>query len=87
MPPGTRHQLYFDDKGVVVLFVDGAPDDLPRTGRSFRRLFPSARESGRTLGSYQLQVPLTSCVALIAVFRVVDDTLDSAAFGYGCPVR
>jgi hypothetical protein len=86
-PPGTHHQLYFDNNGIVVLFIDGAPVGLPRTGRAFLQLFPAAHESGRTLGSYQLQTSLTPCVTLIAGFRVVDDTLDSAAFGYSCPER
>lgn len=84
-PPGTRHQLYFDDSGILVLFVDGAPATLPRTGREFRQRFPAAREGGRTLASYELRTPLTPCISLIAVFRAADDTLDTAAYGCGCP--
>jgi len=86
-PPGTLHQLYFDDNGVLVLIVDGSPTGLPPTGREFLQRFAGARESGRTMGSYELQAPLARCVTLMAVFRAVGDTLDSAAHAYGCPTR
>jgi len=86
-PPGTLHQLYFDDHGILVLLVDGAPVDLPYTGKAFLLRFPAARETGRTLGSYELQVSLSPCVTLISVFHTVNDTLASAGYGYGCPVR
>ncbi len=84
-PPGTLYQLFFDDKGILVLFVTGASAELPASGREFMRRFPGARETGRTLGSRELQASLAPCVTLIAVFRTGDDTLDSAAYGYSCP--
>lgn len=87
MPPGTLHQLYFDDNGILVLLVDGAPVEFPRTGKAFLLRFPAARETGRTLGSYELQVSLSPCVTLITVFHTGSDALDSAGYGYGCPVR
>jgi hypothetical protein len=86
-PPGSSYQLYFDDQMSLVLLVDEAPADLPRSGREFMRRFPGARESGRTLSSYEVQAPLTNCVTLIAVFRATSDTLESAAYGYGCQVK
>jgi hypothetical protein len=86
-PPGTLHQLYFDGNGVLVLFVTGASAELPASGREFLQRFPGARETGRTLGSRELQASLASCVTLIAVFRTGDDTFDSAAYGYSCPTR
>jgi hypothetical protein len=86
-PPGSSCQLYFDDKGTLVLFVDGNPETLPHSGGEFMRLFPEARESGRTLSSYEIQESLTQCVTLIGVFRTVSDTLESAAYGYSCRVN
>ncbi len=86
-PPGTLHQLYFDDRGILVLLVDGAPVDFPHNGKAFILGFPTARETGRTLGSYELQVSLSPCVTLITVFNTVSDTLASTGYGYGCPVR
>lgn len=84
-PPGTLCQLFFDDKGILVLFVTGASAELPASGKEFMQRFPGARETGRTLGSRELQASLAPCVALIAVFRTGDDSLDSAAYGYSCP--
>jgi len=86
-PPGSHHQLYFDDQGILVLFLDGTPTDLPLSGEEFLRRFPEARESGRTSFSYEIQTPLTPCVTLMAVFRAAGDTLESAAYGYGCRVK
>ncbi|HEY6872698.1 MAG TPA: MalM family protein [Geobacteraceae bacterium] len=86
-PPGSLQQLYFDDNGALVLFVDGAPANFPPTGKEFLQRFSGARESGRTLGSYEVQVPLDPCVTLVAVFRTVSDTLESAGYGYGCRVK
>jgi hypothetical protein len=86
-PPGTLYQLYFDDHGILVLLVDGAPVDFPHNGKAFILRFPAARETGRTLGSYELQVSLSTCVTLITVFNTVNDTLASTGYGYGCPVR
>jgi hypothetical protein len=86
-PPGTSHQLYFNDNGILTLFVDGDPADLPSSGSGFRRRFPETRETGRTLSSYELQATLSPCVTLISVFRTVSDTLDSAAYGYSCPTK
>lgn len=86
-PPGTIHQLYFDDRGVLVLFVAGASAEVPASGKEFLRRFPGARETGRTLGSRELQASIAPCVTLIAVFRTGDDSLDSAAYGYSCPAK
>jgi hypothetical protein len=86
-PPGSSYQLYFDDKGTLVLLVDGAPANLPSSGKEFMRRFPEARESGRTLATYEVQAPLGHCVTLVAAFRAAGDTLESAAYGYGCPVK
>ncbi len=86
-PPGTLHQLYFDDHGILVLLVDGSAVDFPHTGKAFLRRFPAARETGRTLGSYELQVSLSPCVTLITVFHTINDTLASTWYGYRCPVR
>ncbi len=83
-PPGSLQQLYFDDNGTLVLFVDGAPANLPLSLKEFQQRFPGARESGRTLGSYEFQVQLDPCVTLIAVFRSISETLESAGYGYGC---
>ena len=86
-PPGTLHQLYFDNNGVLVLFVDGAAAELPTSARDFRQRFPGARETGRVVGSYELQADISPCVTLIAVFRTVGDSLDSVAYAYGCPTK
>ena len=83
-PPGTRHQLYFDDSGTLVLFVDGSPAGLPTTGSTFRHKFSEARESGRNQFSYELQVPLSTCVTLIAHFSSVTDSLEFPAYVYAC---
>lgn len=86
-PPGTMYQLYFDDNGVLVIIVDGAATNLPASGKDFRQRFLEARETWHSVSSYELQASLGSCVTLIAVFRTVNDSLDSAAFGYGCPTK
>lgn len=86
-PLGTHHQLYFDDHGILVLLVDDAPVDFPNNSKAFLQRFPVARETGRTLGSYELQVSLSPCVTLITVFHTISDTLASTGYGYGCPVR
>lgn len=83
-PPGTHHQLYFDDSGTLVLFVDGTPADLPLTGGAFRQQFPEARESGRNQFSYEMQTPLSTCVTGIAHFSTGTDTLEFAAYVYSC---
>lgn len=87
IPPGTLHQLYFDNNGILVLFVDGSAAEIPSSGRVFRQRFSGARETGRVVGSYELQADLTSCETLIAVFRTVGDSLDSVAYAYGCPTK
>jgi maltose operon protein len=87
MPPGTPHQLYFDADGRLVLFVDSVPAGLPATGREFRQRFPNARETSRTVSTYELQLPLTTCVTLVAAFRTGNDSLDAVAYGYSCPKR
>jgi len=86
-PSGTPHQLYFDDNGVLVIAVDGSPTELPRNGGDFLARFPASRETGRSPGAYELQAPLSPCVTLIATFRAVGDTLDTAAFAYVCPTK
>ena len=86
-PPGTPHQLYFDAEGTLVLFVDGTPADLPRTGNAFRQQFSGFRETGRNQFSYELEVPLSTCVTLIAHFGSGSDTLEFAAYVYVCRVE
>ena len=86
-PPGTHHQLFFDGIGVLVLFVDGSAADPSSTGSDFRQRYTGVRETGRIAGSYELQADLAHCVTVIAVFRTVSDTLDSALFGYTCPTK
>ena len=86
-PPGTVHQLYFDDNGVLVILVDGSVAELPASGREFRLRFPDARETWRSIGSYELQHDLGPCVSLIAVFRTISDSPDSMAYGYRCPTQ
>ncbi len=87
VPPGTHHQLYFDEKGILVLFVAGKSGDLPGNGTEFLQRFPGARETGRTLNSRELQASIAPCVTLIALFSSGDDTLDSAAHAYSCPTK
>jgi hypothetical protein len=87
-PPGTTHQLYFDDNGVLILVVDdGAPAGFPITGKDFQQRYPGALESARTISTYELQAPVASCVTLIAAFRATSDTLDSVAYAYVCPTK
>ncbi len=86
-PPGTHHQLFFDDNGVLVLFADGSAAEPFSSSSDFRQRYSGVRETGRIAGSYELQADLAPCVTLIAVFRTVSDTLDSALFGYTCPTR
>ena len=86
-PPGTLHQLFFDKNGVLVLFVDGAAAEIPSNARDFRQRFSSAHETGRVVGSYELQADISPCVTIIAVFRTVGDSLDSVAYAYGCPTK
>lgn len=86
-PPGTLHQLYFNDDGILVLFVDGGFPEVASTAADFRLRFPSSRETGRLVGTYELQADLSSCVTLIGVFRSMNDALESAAFGYVCPPK
>ncbi len=86
-PPGTAYQLYFDENGVLVIFADGAAAEFPASGKEFRRRHPTAAETWRSVGSYELQADVGSCVTLVGVFRTVNDSLDSAAFGFGCPTQ
>ncbi|HEY6838500.1 MAG TPA: MalM family protein [Geobacteraceae bacterium] len=86
-PPSSQLRLYFDEKGVLVAFVDGASVDLPATGEEFLQRFPAARETGRTMNSYELQTPLSPCVTLVAVYRTLGAGLDSAAYVHACPQR
>jgi maltose operon protein len=86
-PPGTFNQLFFDDNGKLVLFINKASADFGSTARDFRLRFPGSRETGRLVGSFELQTDLTPCVTLIAVFRTVNDTIDSTGLGYICPLR
>ncbi|HSL69923.1 MAG TPA: hypothetical protein VK864_06750 [Longimicrobiales bacterium] len=82
-PPATMHQLYFH-KDTLVLVVAGVPRDLPSTRPEFMGRFPTARETHRESGWYELQTPLSTCVWLIAVFDTRTDTLESNGYAYGC---
>ena len=86
-PPGTLHQLYFDKNGILVLFVDGAVAEPFTTASNFRQRFSGAHETGRVVGSYELQADISPCTTIIAVFRTVGDSLDSVAYAYGCPTK
>jgi hypothetical protein len=85
-PPATMHQLYFD-KDTLVLVVAGVPRDLPSTELEFMGRFPTARETHRESGWYELQTALSKCVWLIAVFDIRTDTLESNGYAYSCSVQ
>lgn len=82
-PPATMHQLYFD-KDTLVLVVTGVPRDLPSTKREFIGRFPTARETRRESGWYELQTALSHCVWLIAVFDTGTDVLESTGYAHSC---
>lgn len=82
-PPATMHQLYFD-KDTLVLVVAGVPRDLPTTQPEFMARFPTARETQRESGWYELQTALSTCVWLIAVFDTRTDGLESIGYAYSC---
>jgi hypothetical protein len=83
-PPATMNQLYFD-RGVLVLVVEGVPRDLPALATEFQTRFPTAQETRREAGWYELQTQLTDCLWLIAVFGTADDRLQSDGYAYTCP--
>jgi hypothetical protein len=83
-PPWTMHQLYFQND-TLVLVVDGMPHDLPSTGADFMRRFPTARETHRESGWYELQTPLNECIWLIGVFGTASDTIESNGYASICP--
>ena len=87
LPTATPHQLYFDKNDKLILFVDNAPSDMPSNSTEFLQRFPTAWESKRTQGSFELQTALSRCVTLIASFRMVDDSLGSATYAYSCPTE
>lgn len=82
-PPGTMHQLYFD-RDTLVLVVAGVPHELPGTRLEFMGPFPTARETRREAGWYELQTPLSACVWLIAVFGTAADRLESNGYAWTC---
>lgn len=86
-PPGTFCKLYFDARGTLMIFVDGTGKDVPSSANEFRRLFPAVRETWHSLGAYELQADIGDCVTLVAVFRAIGDSLDSAAWVYVCAGR
>ena len=85
-PPATMNQLYFD-RGILVLVVEGVPRGLPTTRSGFLAGFPTAKETHRESGWYELQVQLRGCLWLIAVFRATDDQLESDGYAYTCAQR
>lgn len=85
-PPATMQQLYFH-KDTLVLVVAGVPRDLPSTRLEFMGRFPTARETHRESGWYELQTALSKCVWLIAVFDTRTDTLESNGYAYSCLVQ
>ena len=82
-PPATMNQLYFDHD-ILVLVVEGIPRDLPGTAAEFRTRFPTAQETRRETGWYEMQTRLTDCLWLIAVFGTADDRLQSDGYAYTC---
>lgn len=82
-PPGTLHQLYFD-QDTLVLAVAGAPHGLPATRVDFEARFPGTRETHRESAWYELQAPLSRCIWLIAVFTAGSDRLDSSGSARVC---
>ncbi len=85
-PPATMHQLYFHND-TLVLVVAGVPRDLPSTRLAFMGRFPTARETHRESGWYELQTVLSKCIWLIAVFDTRTDTLESTGYAYSCLVQ
>ena len=86
-PPGTSHQLYFEDNGRLVLIIDGVDAGVAPSGSQFRNKFPGVREGGRTTGLYELQAEISPCIVLIGAFRTVNDAFDSVLYGYTCPTK
>lgn len=85
-PPGTMHQLYFEND-TLVLVVDGMPHGVPGTRVEFMKSYPTAKETRRASGWYELQTPLDACVWLIAVFTETADRLDSVGYATACSPR
>jgi hypothetical protein len=82
-PPATMNQLYFE-KDVLVLLVEGTPRGLPGSRAEFLTRFPTAHETRRETGWYEMQTQLSDCLWLIVVFRAADDKLESDAYAYTC---
>jgi hypothetical protein len=77
------NQLYFD-KDVLVLIVEGTPRALPATRSAFLARFPTALETRREAGWYEMQTQLAACVWAIAVFGTSDNKLESDGYAYTC---
>jgi len=80
----STYRLYFDSRNILVLIIDAAPRDVSRTGQDFRKKFSGSVETSKNDEQYEVQAPLSKCVWLIGVYRVTDDSLDSAGYGYSC---
>ncbi len=87
VPPASHYQLYFASNGLRLVVVDSAPVDLPHSGKEFLHHFPAARETGRTQFSYEVQLPLSECVNLAALFNSISDSLESVVYGYSCQAK
>ena len=85
-PPGTMNQLYFED-GILVMIVEGIPQNLPSSKSKFTARYPNARETHRESAWYELQIQVGDCVWLIAVFAVGDDQLQSDGYAYTCKTK
>ncbi len=85
-PPATMNQLYFEDD-VLVMVVEGIPQDLPLTRSAFAARYPDARETHREAGWYELQIQVGGCVWLMAVFGAGDNQLQSDGYAYTCKRR
>jgi hypothetical protein len=82
-PPATMNQLYFENN-ILVMIVEGIPHNLPASKTQFIDKYPTARETRRESGWYELQTQISGCVWLIAVFNAADDKLESDAYAYTC---
>lgn len=91
-PWATLYQLYFDKNNVLVMIVDGAPETYPKTKAAFLEKYKDARETDRESNWYEMQVPLSDCTTLIAVFNIGGadpgmDKLDSIGLAYTCDTK
>ncbi len=85
-PSPTMYQLYFDEKNVLVLVVDGQPEGIPKTGTEFHNKYKASKETQRYPAWYEMQTRLSDCVVLIAIYRT-DDSLDSIGYAYSCATK